>query len=152
MSCHQPPTMGVFAFSHPLSPLPLCLLPLSTTSLTPAVSKPGHTHPHSHHRTAIPPIESWHLSGDVFQQWEAEVDLCFGSSTRRTGPPGMPWWDCSATTAMGWAGSEDCEVEHPKNYSRQNTCLFVNKDDAHWAFPQCQVLPVILSIFTPHIR
>lgn len=30
MSYHQPPKMGGFAFSHPLSPLPLSLLPLST--------------------------------------------------------------------------------------------------------------------------
>lgn len=37
--------MGVIAFSHPLSPLPPSLLPLSTPSLTPPVSKPVHTHP-----------------------------------------------------------------------------------------------------------
>lgn len=61
---------------------------------------------------------------------------------------------CYYSNGVGWLRGVGVTVRWniPKITPRQNTCLFVNKDDAHWAFPQCQVLPVILSIFTPHIR
>lgn len=110
----------VFAFSHPPSPLLLSLLPPSILSCEQTCTPPT---PHFCHQAAITYIESWHLSGDVSQQWEAEVDLCFGSSTRRTGPPGMPWWDCSAAAATGGGlaqrSGSHCEVEHPRMIPRR---------------------------------
>lgn len=68
------------------------------------VSKCPSTPPPFSHQTVVPHTECWYLFCAVFQQWEAEVDLCFGSSAGRTGPPGMPWWGCSAATAVvvGW--------------------------------------------------
>lgn len=88
MSYHQPMKMGIFAFSYLFLCFPLC----------------EQTPPHFSHQTAVPHTECWHLFCAVFQQWEAEVDLCFGSSAGRAGSPGTPWWDCSAAAAMrvGW--------------------------------------------------
>lgn len=78
------------------------ILPFPTSFLCfPLCEQTPSTPPHFSHQTDVPQTEWWYLFCAVFQQWEAEVDLCFGSSAGRTRPPGMPWWDCSPAAAMG---------------------------------------------------
>lgn len=93
ISYHQPAKIGVFTLSHPFFHFfpYFCKDPLPDLFF-----EVGHMHIHT-----LIILLSLTLKSDMylvmfFQQWEAEVDLCFGSSARGTGPPGMPWWDCSA--------------------------------------------------------
>jgi len=102
--------MGGFAFSHPLSPLLLSLLPLSTPFLTPLVSKTVH-----------PPIAIIRLLSLTLNP-----DTClvmFSSSEKlrwisALAPPRgeLDLLECPGETALllqqwGWAASEELESQ-----------------------------------------